>query len=80
MGHTVFRAPTRQEIRRDETMHLEYEDVITCYREDDHVLAEMLGITGDLEAAVATAKIFARPGSCTSTTRHSTSRARTRSR
>ena len=50
MSHTVFRAPTRQEIRRDETMHMEYQDVITCFREDDHVLAEMLRITGDLDS------------------------------
>ena len=50
MSHTVFRAPTRQEIRKQGMMHLEYEDVITCYREDDHVLVEMLGITSDMDS------------------------------
>ena len=49
MGHTVFRAPTRQERRRDETMGQEFEDVFCCHREDDYVIAEMLGITSDMD-------------------------------
>ena len=47
MGHTVFRAPSLPERRRDEAMGQEFEDVISCCREDDHVIAEMLGITSD---------------------------------
>ena len=32
MSHTVFRAPTHKEIRRDEAMQTEFEDVMTCSR------------------------------------------------
>ena len=50
MSHTVFRAPNRLEIRHDEAMQTEFEDVITCLREDDKVLAEMLGITSEMDS------------------------------
>ena len=30
-------------------MDQEFEDIISCRREDDHVIAEMLGITSDLD-------------------------------
>ena len=50
MSHTVFRAPNRLEVRHDEAMQTEYEDVITCLREDDKVLAEMLGITSEMDS------------------------------
>ena len=56
MGHTVFRAPTRQERRTDEAMDQEFEDIISCRREDDHVIAEMLGITSDLDSTTTPCK------------------------
>ena len=49
MGHTVFRAATRQGRRKDDGMGQEFEDAISCRREDDHVIAEMLGITSDMD-------------------------------
>ena len=50
MSHTVFRAPKRLEVRHGEAMETEFEDVITCLREDDKVLAEILGITSEMDS------------------------------
>ena len=50
MSHTVFRAPNRLGIHHGEAMQTEFEDVITCYRDNDKVLAEMLGITSEMDS------------------------------
>ena len=47
-----FTSAEANTLKHGEAMQTEFEDVITCLREDDNVLAEMLGIASEMDSCL----------------------------